>query len=65
MRQEASEARVESPVLQLGRTLLYGVGLGLRHYTAFRAPRLDLASPLHKHGADSPIQIWIILGQAF
>ena len=27
----------ESPVPQLGRTLLYGVGLGLRYYTALRA----------------------------
>jgi len=65
MRQEAPEARVESPALQLGRTLLYGVGLGLRHYTAFGAPRLDLATPLHKRGADSPIQVYINLGQAF
>ena len=55
----------ESPVPQLGRTLLYGVGLGLRYYTAFGPLRLDLATPLHKRGADSPIQVYISLGQAF
>ena len=35
----------ESPVPQLGRTFLYGVGLGLRYYTAFGPLRLDLATP--------------------
>jgi len=55
----------ESPVPQLGRTLLYGVGLGLRYYTAFGPLRLDLATPLYKRGADSPIQVYISLGQAF
>jgi translocation and assembly module TamA len=55
----------ESPVPQLGRTLLYGVGLGLRYYTAFGPLRLDLATPMHKRNADSPIQVYISLGQAF
>ena len=55
----------ESPVPQLGRTLLYGVGVGLRYYTAFGPLRLDIATPLHKRSADSPIQIYISLGQAF
>jgi translocation and assembly module TamA len=55
----------ESPVPQLGRTLLYGVGLGLRYYTAFGPLRIDLATPLHKRSADSPIQVYISLGQAF
>jgi outer membrane translocation and assembly module TamA len=27
--------------------------------------RLDLATPLHKRSADSPIQVYISLGQAF
>ena len=49
----------------LGRTLLYGVGLGLRYYTAFGPLRLDLATPLHRRSADSPIQVYISLGQAF
>jgi translocation and assembly module TamA len=55
----------ESAVPQLGRTLLYGVGLGARYYTAFGPLRLDLATPLHKRSADSPIQVYISLGQAF
>ena len=55
----------ESPVPQLGRTLLYGVGVGLRYYTAFGPLRLDLATPLHKRNADSPIQLYISLGEAF
>ena len=54
-----------SPVPQLGRTPLYGVGLGARYYTAFGPLRLDLATPLHKRSADSPIQVYISLGQAF
>jgi translocation and assembly module TamA len=55
----------ESPVPQLGRTPLYGVGMGLRYYTAFGPLRLDLATPLHKRNGDSPIQVYISLGQAF
>jgi translocation and assembly module TamA len=55
----------ESPLPQLGRTPLYGVGLGLRYYTAFGPLRLDVATPLHKRHADSPVQVYISLGQAF
>jgi translocation and assembly module TamA len=55
----------ESPLPQLGRTPLYGVGMGLRYYTAFGPLRLDLATPLHKRSGDSPIQVYISLGQAF
>jgi translocation and assembly module TamA len=55
----------ESPLPQIGRTPLYGVGVGLRYYTAFGPLRLDLATPLHKRAADSPIQVYISLGQAF
>jgi translocation and assembly module TamA len=62
---DAAGSYYESPVPQLGSTLLYGVGLGLRYYTAFGPLRLDLATPLHKRSADSPIQVYINLGQAF
>jgi translocation and assembly module TamA len=55
----------ESPLPQLGRTPLFGVGLGARYYTAFGPLRLDLATPLHKRSGDSPIQVYISLGQAF
>jgi translocation and assembly module TamA len=55
----------ESPLPQLGRTPLFGVGLGARYYTAFGPLRLDLATPLHKRSGDSWIQVYISLGQAF
>ncbi|MBV8335996.1 MAG: BamA/TamA family outer membrane protein, partial [Alphaproteobacteria bacterium] len=55
----------ESPLPQLTRTFLYGVGLGVRYYTAFGPLRLDLATPLHKRNGDSPVQVYISLGQAF
>ena len=60
-----ADSYYESPVPQLDRTLLYGVGLGLRYYTAFGPLRLDLATPVHKRSGDSPIQVYISLGQAF
>jgi translocation and assembly module TamA len=45
--------------------LFYGVGLGLRYYTAFGPLRLDLATPLYRRSSDSPIQVYISLGEAF
>lgn len=54
-----------SSVPQLGQRLFYGVGLGLRYYTAFGPLRLDLATPLYKRRTDSPIQVYISLGEAF
>jgi translocation and assembly module TamA len=55
----------ESSVPQLGQRLLYGVGLGLRYYTAFGPLRLDLATPLYRRSSDSPIQVYVSLGEAF
>ena len=55
----------ESSVPQLGQRLLYGVGLGLRYYTAFGPLRLDLATPLYRRSSNSPIQVYISLGEAF
>ena len=55
----------ESSVPQLGHRLFYGVGLGLRYYTAFGPLRLDLATPLYKRNADSPVQVYVSLGEAF
>jgi translocation and assembly module TamA len=48
-----------------GHPLFYGVGLGLRYYTAFGPFRLDLATPLYRRHSDSPIQVYISLGEAF
>jgi translocation and assembly module TamA len=50
---------------QVGRGVLYGVGLGLRYYTSFGPLRLDLATPLRRRNGDAPIQVYISLGQAF
>ncbi len=55
----------ETSVPQIGRGLLYGVGLGLRYYTPFGPLRLDLATPLRRRSGDAPIQVYISLGQAF
>ncbi|HEY3910843.1 MAG TPA: BamA/TamA family outer membrane protein [Stellaceae bacterium] len=55
----------ETSVPQLDHRLFYGVGLGLRYYTAFGPLRLDLATPLYKRSADSWVQVYISLGEAF
>jgi translocation and assembly module TamA len=50
---------------QLGHRLFWGPGIGLRYYTPFGPIRLDLATPALRRSADSPIQVYISLGQAF
>ncbi len=55
----------ETSVPQLDHRLFYGVGLGLRYYTSFGPLRLDLATPLYKRSADSWIQVYVSLGEAF
>jgi translocation and assembly module TamA len=45
--------------------LFYSVGLGLRYYTPIGPVRLDLATPLSRRPSDSPVQVYISLGQAF
>jgi translocation and assembly module TamA len=55
----------ETSVPQIDRSVLYGVGLGLRYYTSFGPLRLDLATPLKRRSGDAPIQVYISLGQAF
>jgi translocation and assembly module TamA len=52
-------------VPQLGRQLFWGPGLGLRYYTAFGPIRLDIATPLKRRPADSRVQLYVSLGQAF
>ncbi len=55
----------ESSVPQLSQRLFYGVGLGLRYYTPFGPLRLDLATPLYKRNANSWVQVYVSLGEAF
>jgi translocation and assembly module TamA len=45
--------------------LFYGGGIGFRYYTLIGPIRLDLAFPFEKRPTDSPIQVYISLGQAF
>jgi translocation and assembly module TamA len=52
-------------VPQLDRGIFYGPGLGLRYYTPFGPLRLDIATPLRRRSADSVVQVYISLGQAF
>ena len=54
-----------NPVPQLDKQIFYGPGLGLRYYTPFGPVRLDVATPLRRRSADSPVQVYISLGQAF
>ena len=54
-----------SSVPQLGRRLLYGPGLGFRYYTSFGPVRFDIATPLNRRRGDSPVQVYVSLGQAF
>jgi translocation and assembly module TamA len=43
-----------------------GAGIGLRYFTAIGPVRLDVATPLDPHSrGDSPIQIYVSLGQSF
>jgi translocation and assembly module TamA len=50
---------------KLGHRILWGPGLGLRYYTPFGPVRLDVATPAVHRRNDSPIQVYISLGQAF
>ncbi|HZS82553.1 MAG TPA: BamA/TamA family outer membrane protein [Stellaceae bacterium] len=61
---EAGDVYATSLPRLTGR-LFYGAGLGLRYYTAVGPVRLDLATPLSRRSVDSPIQVYISLGQAF
>jgi translocation and assembly module TamA len=45
--------------------LFYGGGLGLRYYTLIGPIRLDLATPFEPRSGDSPIQVYVSIGQAF
>jgi translocation and assembly module TamA len=51
---------------KLGREFLWGGGLGVRYYTSIGPFRLDVATPLTpREERDSPVQIYISLGQSF
>lgn len=55
----------ESVTPDLGKGLLADVGLGLRYNTPLGPVRLDVATPLVRRRADSVVQVYISIGQAF
>lgn len=42
-----------------------GAGFGVRYYPGFGPLRLDLATPLDRRDGESPVQVYISIGQAF
>lgn len=45
--------------------LAVGLGLGVRYHTPIGPVRADIATPLNPHQGDSPLQLYIGIGQAF
>ncbi len=43
----------------------YGAGIGLRYKTSFGPIRIDVATPLNPTEFDSPVVVYVSLGQAF
>ncbi len=42
-----------------------GVGVGVRYNLGFGPIRLDIATPLYRRTGDSPIQVYVSIGQSF
>lgn len=55
----------EAPFPNLRGGFLYDAGIGLRYFTPIGPLRLDIATPLRRRSADSVVQIYISIGQAF
>lgn len=55
----------ENPKLSGNTDLRFGVGGGIRYFTAFGPLRLDLATPIDRRPGDSLIALYIGIGQAF
>jgi translocation and assembly module TamA len=45
--------------------LSVGAGIGVRYHTPIGPVRVDLATPLTSSAGDSPVQLYIAIGQAF
>jgi len=45
--------------------LSVGAGIGVRYHTPIGPVRVDLATPLTASSGDSPLQLYIAVGQAF
>lgn len=46
-------------------TIRFGAGIGLRYHTGFGPLRVDFATPINPGPDDSPIAVYVSLGQAF
>lgn len=42
-----------------------GAGFGVRYYTGFGPIRLDVATPLDRRSGETPVQVYISIGQSF
>jgi translocation and assembly module TamA len=42
-----------------------GIGAGVRYNAGFGPIRLDVATPLNPRRGDSPIQVYLSIGQSF
>ena len=47
------------------RGMRFGAGLGLRYQTGFGPIRIDIATPLKRRAGESPVAVYVALGQAF
>ncbi len=55
----------EESTPNMGDTLRWGAGVGLRYYTVIGPIRFDVATPLNPRHDDDPLQFYISIGQSF
>ena len=56
---------VETGVTPRFSGMRFGAGLGLRYQTGFGPIRIDVATPLGRRPGESPVAVYVALGQAF
>jgi translocation and assembly module TamA len=56
---------VEQGSLPSLKGMRYGAGLGLRYQTGFGPIRIDVATPLGRRAGESPVAVYVALGQSF
>jgi translocation and assembly module TamA len=56
---------VEAGATPRFRGMRFGAGLGLRYQTGFGPIRVDVATPLNRRAGESPVAVYVALGQAF
>lgn len=57
--------QVSSDEIPFVGTVHYGAGLGVRYTTSIGPIRLDVATPLNPQSGDSPVEVYIGIGEAF